>query len=376
MKKCIVIPDSFKGTLSSEEVCRIVSDKIREIEPGCEVVAIPVADGGEGTVDCFLYAADAKKIEVETQGPYGEAVAAYYARMGDTAVIEMAQAAGLPQVEGRENPALTSTYGVGLILRHAVEHGCKKLVIGLGGSCTNDAACGLAAAVGTKFFDRMGQNFIPAGGNLKNVEKIDVSETRKLLNGCQVIAMCDIDHPMHGTGGAAYIFAPQKGADEAAVKELDDNLKALDAAIKRELGKEVAEIPGAGAAGAMGAGIVAFLDGELQPGIRTVLELVHFDEALEGADLVITGEGKIDGQSLHGKVVVGVAERAARKGVPVVAVVGSVGEEAEKAYDMGVTAIFSINRQAVDFSVSRYQSRENLAATAEALIRFQRAFHR
>ena len=195
-----------------------------------------------------------------------------------------------------------------MILRHAVEHGCKKLVIGLGGSCTNDAACGLAAAVGTKFFDRMGQNFIPAGGNLKNVEKIDVSETRKLLNGCQVIAMCDIDHPMHGTGGAAYIFAPQKGADEAAVKELDDNLKALDAAIKRELGKEVAEIPGAGAAGAMGAGIVAFLDGELQPGIRTVLELVHFDEALEGADLVITGEGKIDGQSLHGKVVVGVAE--------------------------------------------------------------------
>ena len=208
------------------------------------------------------------------------------------------------------------------------------------------------------------------------MEKIDVSETRKLLNGCQVIAMCDIDHPMHGTGGAAYIFAPQKGADEAAVKELDDNLKALDAAIKRELGKEVAEIPGAGAAGAMGAGIVAFLDGELQPGIRTVLELVHFDEALEGADLVITGEGKIDGQSLHGKVVVGVAERAARKGVPVVAVVGSVGEEAEKAYDMGVTAIFSINRQAVDFSVSRYQSRENLAATAEALIRFQKAFHR
>ncbi len=196
------------------------------------------------------------------------------------------------------------------------------------------------------------------------------------MNGCQVIAMCDIDHPMHGTGGAAYIFAPQKGADEAAVKELDDNLKALDAAIKRELGKEVAEIPGAGAAGAMGAGIVAFLDGELQPGIRTVLELVHFDEALEGADLVITGEGKIDGQSLHGKVVVGVAERAARKGIPVVAVVGSVGEEAEKAYDMGVTAIFSINRQAVDFSVSRYQSRENLAATAEALIRFQKAFHR
>ena len=376
MKKCIVIPDSFKGTLSSEDVCRIVSEKIKKIEPECEVIAIPVADGGEGTADCFLHAAGAEKIELETCDPYGEPVRAYYARMGETAVIEMAQAAGLPQVEGRENPAETSTYGVGLMVRHAAEHGCKKLVIGLGGSCTNDGGCGLAAAVGTKFYDSHGRRFLPVGGTLKEIKKIDISETEKLLEGCQVTAMCDIDHPMHGVEGAACVFAPQKGADASMVKDLDENLKALDQKIREELGKEVASIPGAGAAGALGAGVVAFLGGKLQPGIQVILDLVRLDKALDGADLVITGEGRIDSQSLHGKVVIGVAERAKRKGVPVLAVVGSVGEDAEKAYDMGVTAIFSINRQAVDFSVSRYQAEENLAATVEDLLRFQKAFRK
>jgi glycerate kinase len=186
--------------------------------------------------------------------------------------------------------------------------------------------------------------------------------------------MCDIDNPMYGENGAAYIFGPQKGADEVMVKELDQNLRALSQTIIENLGIDVSSIPGAGAAGAMGAGIVAFFGGTLKSGIHTVLDIVRFDEMLEGADLIFTGEGKIDGQSLRGKVVIGIAERAKRKNIPVIAIVGAIGEDAEKSYDMGVSSIFSINRAAIDFEISRYQSKENLAATIDSLMRFRKTF--
>lgn len=372
MKKCIIIPDSFKGTMSSIEICEIIRAKVKDFYPECEAITIPVADGGEGTVDCFIHALHARKVPVIATGPYHEPLECYYARHADTAIIEMAQTAGLPLVEGRKNPALTTTYGTGLVIKQAIEDGCTNIIIGLGGSCTNDVGVGAANAIGVQFYDSDGNTFLPTGGTLSKITKIDTSKAKKFLEGCTITAMCDIDNPMYGTSGAAYIFAPQKGADEAMVIDLDDNLRSLSTAIQENIGIDVSDIPGAGSAGAMGAGIVAFLGGTLKSGIHTILDLVRFEDLLENTDLIFTGEGKIDSQSLRGKVVIGIAERAKKKLVPVVAVVGAIGSDAEKAYDMGVSAIFSINRQAVDFEVSKYQSKENLAATIDSLLRFQR----
>jgi glycerate kinase len=374
MKKCVIIPDSFKGTMSSIEICKIIKENIKKFYQDCEVITIPIADGGEGTIDCFLHAIQADKITVKVPGPYNEPIECYYARQNSTAIIEMAQSAGLPLVEFRKNPAVTTTYGTGLMIKHAIESGCTEIIIGLGGSCTNDAGTGAAAALGVKFYDEDGNLFIPTGDTLCRISKINVSEARDFLNGCSFTAMCDIDNPMHGKNGAAYVFGPQKGADDTMVKELDENLKILAKTIIKELGIDVSNIPGAGAAGAMGAGIVAFLNGSLKSGIQTILDLIHFDDIITGTDLIFTGEGKIDSQSLRGKAVIGIAERASKKGIPVIAIVGAIGEDAEKAYNMGVSSIFSINRAAIAFEESRYQSRENLAATIESLMRFSKIY--
>lgn len=372
MKNCIVIPDSFKGTLSAIEICTIFQEEIAKLQPDCQVKAVPVADGGEGTVDCFLYALSCQRVEVQAEGPLGEPVDAYYARFGDTAVIEMAMCAGLPQVEGRQDPEGTTTYGVGQVMRRALEDGCTKLVLGLGGSCTNDGGAGMAAALGTQFTDEAGATFVPNGGTLDRVAHIDTRPAKALLEGRQVLAMCDIDNPMYGETGAAYIFGPQKGAGPEAVKRLDANLRHLSAIIEKDLGLSVATLPGSGAAGAMGAGVVAFLGGELRSGIDTVLDLIGFDRMLEQADMIFTGEGRIDSQSLRGKVISGIALRAKEKGVPVVAVVGSVGEGAQGAYELGVSAIFSINQQAEAFETARFKSAQNLRATVQNIIRLER----
>jgi len=373
MKKCIIIPDSFKGTMSSIEICDIIQSKVKEFYPNCETITIPVADGGEGTVDCFIHALGAKKVNVRATGPYNEPLECYYARYNHMAVIEMAQTAGLPQVEHRKNPAVTTTFGTGLTLKKAIEDGCTDIIIGLGGSCTNDGGVGAACAIGVKFYDENGNSFIPTGNSLKKIKRIDTSEAKQLLSNCKITAMCDIDNPMYGENGAAYVFGPQKGADEEMVKELDQNLRALSQAIIDNLGIDVSNLPGAGAAGAMGAGIVAFFGGTLKSGIHTVLDIVHFDDIIEDADMIFTGEGKIDGQSLRGKVVIGIAERAKKKNIPVIAIVGAIGEDAEKSYEMGVSSIFSINRAAIDFEISRYQSKDNLKATMDSLMRYQKA---
>ncbi len=376
MKKCLIMPDSFKGTLSAIEICDIEKKTVRKFFPDCEVIAIPIADGGEGTVDCFLYALDAaEKVNVETTGPYGEAIRASYARIGRKAVLETASVAGLPLAEksGILNPCKTTTYGLGKVIRHAIENGCDEIVIGLGGSCTNDGGIGVAGALGTKFYDAQGMEFIPTSDTMKKIAHIDNSAAEKLLKDVKIIGMCDIDHPMYGKNGAAYVFAPQKGADEAMVKELDENLRALSEVICRSLGKDVAGLPGAGAAGALGAGMVAFLGGELHSGIKTILDLIEYEKLLENADMVFTGEGRIDSQSLRGKAVIGVAQRARAKGVPVVAVVGSIGDGAEGAYELGVDALFSINRKPMDFEKSKQFSQENLQRTMEDVLRFYKA---
>lgn len=376
MNKCIIISDSFKGTISGLEICRIAKQSIPKFFPQCEVLTIPVSDGGEGTVDCFIEAIQASPVEVTVSGPYGEPVQAIYGRKGACAIIEMAAAAGLPMVGQRKNPGETTTYGVGQLIAHAIEHGCREILLGLGGSATNDGGCGCAAALGVKFYDQLGNEFVPVGLTLAQIHKIDCSSAQQRLQGMHITVMCDVDNPLYGSTGAAYIFAPQKGADENMVTLLDEGLKKMDIAIQASLNRSVAELPGAGAAGGMGGGCVAFLGAELKSGIECVLDTVGFDAILRGADLVITGEGRIDSQSVHGNVISGIAKRTKPLHIPLVALVGSIAEDAAAGYDLGVTAMFSIDRSAQSFQ--EYASKTNVyyQRTLEDILRLLKAANR
>ena len=374
MKKCIMISDSFKGSISSTEIGNIAKDSVKKFFPDCEVISIPVADGGEGTVDCFLEAVGGEKITVPVKGPLGDEMTAPYAMLsGNRAVIEMAAAAGLPLVRDKKNPKTATTFGVGTQIKDALSRGAEHIILGLGGSATNDGGCGCAAALGVKFYDEGGREFIPAGGTLEKIAKIDVSECRDNLRGVKFTAMCDIDNPLYGENGAAYIFGPQKGADENTVLELDRGLRHLAEVISRDIGADTANVPGAGAAGGFGAGAIAFFGAELMSGIEVVLDAVEFDRLLENCDMVFTGEGRIDGQSLRGKVVIGVAGRTKKRGVPCIAIVGDVRDDAYCAYDMGVTAIFSTNRLAIPFSEARGRSRGDYVRTFEDVMRIIKA---
>lgn len=375
MKKFVLIPDSFKGTMSSLEVCRIMEESIRRHFPQAEVLSLPVADGGEGSVDAFLTAAGGKKVPLRVKGPYGEEIDSFYGITPDhTAVIEMAACAGLPLSEGVMRPDLASTYGVGQLMVHAAEQGCKKLIICLGGSCTNDMGAGAAAAAGVVFRNREGEEFVPTGATLGQIGSISRERLHPLLRGCEIIAMCDIDNPLYGESGAACVFAPQKGADAEMVRMLDQNLRRAAQAVKEQLSVSLDGVPGAGAAGGMGGGMLAFFGARLQMGITTVLDALSFERKARDADVVFTGEGKLDTQSLRGKVVVGVARRAKAIGVPVIAVVGDIGDGIDAVYEEGVCAVFSINRVAVDFSQAKLRSRQDMALTMENLMRFLSQF--
>lgn len=374
MKKAIIISDSFKGTLSSGEICGIARECLGRVFPDCVLVEVPVADGGEGTVACFHQACGGELVSAEVTGPYGESVTAQYLRLPQgQAVIEMASAAGLPQVGSRKDPCGTTTFGVGQLIRHAVEHGSSRILLGLGGSCTNDGGCGCAAALGVKFYDAAGTEFVPVGGTLDRICRIDPSQARRRLEGVTITAMCDVDNPLFGPRGAACVFAPQKGADPAMVSRLDSQLRSLDVCLKRELGLSLADCPGAGAAGGMGAGCIAFLNARLKSGIEAVLDLVEFDRRLEGAELVLTGEGRIDAQSVQGKVISGVAKRTRARQIPLVAIAGSIAEDAEAAYALGVSAMFGIDREAVAFERRIHRAKEDYRATLGDVLRLIRA---
>lgn len=375
MKKVILIPDSFKGTMSSFEICSIMKENILRHYPECEVVSIPVADGGEGSVDAFLEAVGGEKIYKEVTGPYfSEKVKGYYGILpGNIAVLEMAAAAALPMVGDRKDPSKTTTYGVGELLLDAAQKGVSRIILGLGGSATNDAACGLAAAVGVAFYNEKGEKFTPVGGTLDQVVKIDLSGVDERLKNIPITTMCDIDNPFYGPEGAAAIYGPQKGADEAMVKDLDAKMMKLAEVMKRDCNVDVQSIAGSGAAGGMGGGMVAYFGSQLQMGIETVLDTVGFASLLDGTDFVYTGEGKIDGQSLRGKVVIGVAREARKKGVKVIAFVGDIADNIEKSYEEGVTAIFSINRVAIPYKEQRPRAKSDLALTVDNLLRYQKS---
>lgn len=371
MKKAILMPDSFKGTMSSSKICSIMKGEIVKHFPECEVKSIPVADGGEGTVDCFLEAMGGERVTLAVKGPFMEDIEGFYAIVegGTTAIIEMAATASLPMVLGREDPRRTTTYGVGQLIADAVARGCKRIIVGLGGSCTNDMGVGAAAGAGARFFDADGNSFVPTGATLEKIAKIDISAISELLADVEITAMCDIDNPLYGKTGAAYVFSPQKGADAETVELLDNNLRACSETVKRELGIDVALLPGAGAAGGMGAGMVAFFGAKLKSGIDTVLDTVGFENIAADADVIFSGEGKIDSQSLRGKVVIGIAQRAKALNVPLIAVVGDIGDNMDSAYEMGVSAIYSINRVAVDFSKAKTRSESDLALTVDTVLR-------
>lgn len=365
MEKILLVPDSFKGTLSSRQVCQVMAGQLRRFFPQAQVKSIPVADGGEGSVEAFLAAAGGERRTRTVTGPFGEPVEAFYGVLGDgrTAVIEMAACAGLPLAEGRLNPERATTYGVGELLLAAKEAGCTKAILGLGGSCTNDGGAGAAAALGGKFTRADGTAFVPTGGTLGEIAALDVSPVAQALQGMELTAMCDIDNPLYGDAGAAAVFAPQKGADAAMVARLDAGLRHLGQVSARCLGRDFSHLPGAGAAGGLGFGMAAFCGAQLRMGIDAVLDAVGFDSLLPGTDVVFTGEGKIDSQSARGKVVSGVAARCRKAGVPVVAVVGQIGQGFEEMYQQGLTAVFSINRAAQPFAESRFHAGENLALT-------------
>lgn len=377
MAKYVLIPDSFKGTLSSEDICRIASEEILRLEPEAEICAIPVADGGEGTVDAFLAAVGGTRAEVPCTGPCGQEVMGFYGLLPDgTAVVEMAAAAGLPLAGACRDPEKTTTYGVGQLMAHALSRGAKQLVLGLGGSATNDGGCGAAAALGAEFLDAEGRPFVPTGGTLTQIAHIRMKGLRETLAGAEVTVMCDIDNPLCGPAGAAAVFGPQKGADAAMVARMDAGLRHLAETLEKDVGMEVLTLAGGGSAGGFGAGAAAFFGGQLRMGIDVVLDLMDFDRKCRGASLVITGEGHLDSQSLRGKTVVGVARRARALGVPAAALVGGCETALDAVYAEGVSGVFPIHPALCTWPQAAARTEEDLRFTMGNLLRFMAALRR
>ncbi len=375
-KKFILIPDSFKGTMSSGEICDIMEKAVKVHFEDAVTVKIPVADGGEGSVDCFLEAMGGEKVFVDVSGPYFEKVTGYYGIIenGKTAVIEMAQAAGLPMVGENRDASKTTTFGVGEMMIDAKNKGVEKIIMCLGGSATNDGGAGMLSALGVKFKNKIGEEFVPLGGNLNEIDKIDASNLAKFTSGLKFLTMCDINNPLYGKNGAAHIFGGQKCNDKSILDFLDDNLVAYAKKINEEIGFSDFAYPGGGAAGGMGYAMIAFLQSDMQMGIDAVLDTVGFEEIIKDADVIFTGEGKIDGQSLRGKVVIGVARRAKALGVPVVAFVGDIGDGVAPAYDEGVSSILSINRIAAPFSELKLRAKSDMNLTVDNFARGYKTF--
>lgn len=370
MLSFLLIPDSFKGTMTSTEVCRIMERAIRSVLHEANVLALPVADGGEGSVEAFLCAVGGRRVTCSVRGPFDRSIEAQYGILsgGGTAVIETASCAGLPLVRENPDPLRTTTFGVGELILDACAKGCDKIILGLGGSCTNDGGTGMATALGVRFLDRAGLPFLPTGGTLKEIRAIDVSEIHPSLRHIEILAMCDVDNPLFGPEGAAFVYAPQKGAAPNAVMELDAGLRHLDAIVRADIGRKGADQPGAGAAGGLGYGASVFLDAVLRRGIEVVLDTVGFAEHLAAADYVFTGEGRLDEQSLRGKVIQGVARRTRPAGVPLIAFVGDSSLGYEAAKEAGVDAIVSINRVALPYEQMRLRAREDLSETVKNIV--------
>lgn len=353
MHKIVVASDSFKGSLSSIDVANSAEKGIKEVCPKCEVVKVNVADGGEGTVDAIVDALGGHIVTIEVSDPLGRKINAQYGIAGEVAILEMASASGLPLLKVDErNPLVTSTRGTGEMIMDAINRGCRKFLVGIGGSATNDAAMGMLQALGFRFLDAQG-NVIEngCGGELENVVSIDDSQVSAEVRQSQFTVACDVDTPFCGPEGAAPVFAPQKGADEAMVCRLDDGMASFARVIEAKYGINIVPVAGAGAAGGMGGGFRALLNATLKKGIDMVLDAINFDDTIKGADLVITGEGKVDFQTAKGKTAAGVLARAKNAGIPVVAIGGCV-ELCDSLNAMGFAGIYPILEEKVPLEIA------------------------
>lgn len=342
--RVLIASDSFKGSLSSLKVGEAVSEGIKRVFPEAEIKIIPIADGGEGTVDALVTAGEGKYLYRTVTSPLGEKIEAVMGMLPDrTAVIEMASASGLPLVPPeKRNPSLTTTRGTGELIKYALDEGADRIVIGIGGSATNDGGAGMAEALGVRFLNSSGQELPPGGASLLNLAVIDTSGLDARLKDAEITVICDVDNPLCGKRGASAVYGPQKGADPEMVELLDKSLRHYAQVIREQLNIDILEVPGAGAAGGLGGGLLAFTGAELKPGVEAVLQAIRIDDILPGFDIVITGEGCIDAQSAYGKVPKGVGSRARNHGKPVIAIVGSMGEGAELLYNHGIDAIVPI----------------------------------
>ena len=351
--KIVIASDSFKGSLTSVEVAQAATRGIKAVYPDCEVVAVNVADGGEGTVDAIVEALHGEIVYTTVSDPLGRPIQARYGIAGKKAIIEMAAASGLPLLSSEErNPWITSTYGTGEMIMDAIQRGCSQFLIGIGGSATNDAGTGMLQALGFKFYDFNGQEIIDCrGGRLQDIADLDDTFVPKAVREAQFIVACDVDTPFCGPEGAAPVFAPQKGADAEMVAKLDAGMTSFAHVIENKYGINIVPVTGAGAAGGMGGGFRAFLNASLQRGIDMVLDAIDFDYTIQSADLIITGEGKIDFQTAKGKTAAGVLARAKKQNIPVIAIGGCV-EICESVKQMGFAGIYPITEEKLPLEIA------------------------
>jgi len=371
--KIVIAPDSFKGNLDAMQVARAIERGIRRVVPRATCVKVPMADGGEGTVQSLVDARGGRFIRIRVRGPAGRPVTARYGMLKDgTAVIEMAEASGLPLVRGRSrNPARTTTFGTGQLLADALDRGARRIIVGIGGSATNDGGAGMAQALGVRFLDARGRLIrAPAsGGMLDRIASMDLTRVHPGLRRARVIVACDVNNPLCGPRGAARVFGPQKGASPAMVLKLDVNLRRFGTRVRRELGVDIVNLPGAGAAGGLGGGLVAFAHAKLRSGVDIVLEAVDLDRQLRGADLVFTGEGRVDFQTAFGKTPAGVAKAARRRGVPVIAIGGGLADDARGVFSHGIDALQGAIARDLPLAEALARAPEFIADAAERAMR-------
>jgi glycerate kinase len=347
----LIAPDSFKDCLSSKKVAQNIETGIRRIMPEANIKILPVADGGEGTVEALVDATGGKIVRVNVHDPLMRKIESFFGILGDkkTAVIEMAAASGIELLkENERNPWITTTYGTGELIRHALDKGCEKFVIGVGGSATNDAGVGMAQALGAKFLNSQGKQIGYGGGSLKEISEIDLTNLDNRIKRSQILVACDVDNPLYGTEGAAFVYSPQKGADKQMAKKLDENLRHFANKIKKVLNINIRNNKGSGAAGGLGAGLMVFLKAKLRPGFEIIKDIVKLEKEIDKADIVITGEGRIDYQTQFGKTPYGIAQAAGKFNKPLIAIAGSLGERVEELYTKGFDFIIPVIDKPMD----------------------------
>jgi glycerate kinase len=347
----LIAPDSFKDCLSSKKVAQNIEKGIRRIMPEANIKILPVADGGEGTVEALVDATGGKIVRVDVHDPLMRKIESFFGILGDkkTAVIEMAAASGIELLkENERNPWITTTYGTGELIRHALDKGCEKFVIGVGGSATNDAGVGMAQALGAKFLNSQGKQIGYGGGSLKEISEIDLTNLDNRIKRSQILVACDVDNPLYGPEGAAFVYSPQKGADKQMAKKLDENLRHFANKIKKVLNINIRNNKGSGAAGGLGAGLMVFLKAKLRPGFEIIKDIVKLEKEIDKADIVITGEGRIDYQTQFGKTPYGIAQAAGKFNKPLIAIAGSLGERVEELYTKGFDFIIPVIDKPMD----------------------------